>query len=90
MIRFSNELRRRHVIRLGLLYVASAFAVLRVAKFFLDLFASPPCIARLLLAAQVLLFLFDPEVPAAYRNLGLMQAYALGRIDQAVPWFERA
>ncbi len=32
----------------------------------------------------------DPELPAAYRNLGMVQAYALGRIDEAVPWFERA
>ncbi len=56
MIRFINELRRRHVVRMGLLYVASAFAVLQVSKFFLDLFASPPWIARLLLAALVLLF----------------------------------
>jgi TolB-like protein len=56
MIRFVNELRRRHVVRMGLLYVASAFAVLQVSKFFLDLFASPPWIARLLLAALVLLF----------------------------------
>ena len=56
MIRFINELRRRHVVRMGLLYVASAFAFLQVSKFFLDLFASPPWIARLLLAALVLLF----------------------------------
>ena len=56
MIRFINELRRRHVVRMGLLYVASAFAFLQVSKFFLDLLASPPWIARLLLAVLVLLF----------------------------------
>ena len=32
----------------------------------------------------------DPSLPAAYRNLGFVEAYALGRIDEAVPLFEQS
>jgi len=32
----------------------------------------------------------DPSQPTAYFSIGLVNAYALGRIDQAVPWVARS
>ncbi len=32
----------------------------------------------------------DPSQPNAYFSIGLIKAYALGRIDQAVPWIARS
>ena len=32
----------------------------------------------------------DPSVPSSYLLVGSVYAHAIGRLDQAVPWFERA
>ena len=56
MIQFLTELKRRNVVRIALLYIASGWALLQVSKFLLDLFAAPPWIIRLMLAVLVLLF----------------------------------
>jgi len=32
----------------------------------------------------------DPSVPGSYLLVGSVHAHAIGRLDQAVPWFERA
>jgi TolB-like protein/Tfp pilus assembly protein PilF len=56
MIQLLTELRRRNVVRIALLYIASGWALLQVSKFLLDLFAAPAWIIRLMLAVLVLLF----------------------------------
>ena len=70
MIRLLTELRRRNVVRIALLYIASGWALLQVSKFLLDLFAAPAWIIRLMLAVLVLLFRAASDISSRHRTRG--------------------